>query len=73
VNVIEWGNGIYGVNAASQHYFGHDASSLTKREAALLAAAFQIPGVGMPKSYELHQRRANWVMGRMNSVAIPKE
>lgn len=74
VNVIEWGNGIYGANAASQFYFGHDASTLTKREAALLAAVVPNPrrwDAGHPTNYI--QRRANWVMGRMNSVAIPKD
>jgi monofunctional biosynthetic peptidoglycan transglycosylase len=73
-NVIEWGYGIYGVNAASKFYFGKDASNLTKREAALLAAVVPNPrrwDAGHPTKYIL--RRANWVMGRMNSVAIPKE
>jgi monofunctional biosynthetic peptidoglycan transglycosylase len=73
-NVIEWGYGIYGVNAAAQFYFGKDASSLTKNEAALLAAVVPNPrrwDAGHPTPYI--QRRANWVMGRMNSVAIPKD
>lgn len=42
LNVIEWGRGIYGAEAATQHYFGKSAASLTPHEAAFLAAI--IPG-----------------------------
>src|SRR5438046_9913661 len=37
-NVIEMGRGIYGVEAASQHYFGVGARGLTREESAMLAA-----------------------------------
>ncbi|HOV92466.1 MAG TPA: monofunctional biosynthetic peptidoglycan transglycosylase [Candidatus Kapabacteria bacterium] len=73
VNVIEWGEGIYGVQAASQYYFNKDADELTTREAALLAAIIPNPrrwSASNPTPYI--ERRANWIMGRMNSVAIPK-
>ena len=73
VNVIEWGEGIYGVQAASQYYFNKDADQLTTREAALLAAIIPSPrrwSASNPTPYI--ERRANWIMGRMNSVAIPK-
>jgi membrane peptidoglycan carboxypeptidase len=43
LNIIEFGDGIYGVEAASQHYFGHSASSLSKHEAAELAATLPSP------------------------------
>ncbi len=43
LNVIEWGPGIYGVEAASQHYFGVPASRLDARQAALLAAVLPNP------------------------------
>ena len=39
LNVIEWGNGIYGAEAASRRYFGKSAASLEPGEAALLAGA----------------------------------
>lgn len=48
LNVIEWGDGIYGVEAASQRYFGHAASSLDPSEAALLAGAIINPRVLNP-------------------------
>jgi monofunctional biosynthetic peptidoglycan transglycosylase len=43
LNIIEWGPGIYGVEAASQAAFGHSARSLSRREAALLAAVLPSP------------------------------
>ncbi len=43
VNIIEFGEGIYGVQAASKHFFNKDAKDLTRREAALLAAVLPNP------------------------------
>lgn len=43
LNVIEFGDGIYGAEAASQHYFGHSAKRLTQTEAAQLAASLPAP------------------------------
>ncbi len=43
LNVIEMGPGIYGAEAAAQHYFHKPASRLTKREAALIAAVLPNP------------------------------
>src|SRR2546425_199448 len=43
LNVIEWGDGIYGVEAASRTYFRKPARDLTIREAALLAASIPNP------------------------------
>ena len=43
LNIIEFGDGIYGCEAASQHYFGHSAKTLTKREAAALAVTLPSP------------------------------
>ena len=37
LNVAEWGNGIYGAEAAARHYFGKSAASLSRGEAARLA------------------------------------
>ena len=42
-NVIEMGRGIYGVEAASQHYFGVSARGLTREQSALLAAVLPNP------------------------------
>ncbi len=43
LNIAEFGDGIYGCEAASQHYFGHPAAKLTRNEAAQLAATLPSP------------------------------
>ena len=43
LNVAEWGPGIFGAEAASQHHFQKPAASLTAREAAQLAASLPNP------------------------------
>ena len=73
VNSIEWGNGIYGVEAASREYFGKSADKLTKKEAALLAAVLPNPrkwSPANPSRYIL--KRASFIQGRMGGIAVPK-
>ena len=68
LNLIAFGDGIYGCEAASQHYFGHSASSLSKREAALLAVCLPTPlksNPGRPSRYL--NRQSSIVQGRMGS------
>ena len=43
LNVVEWGEGIFGVEAASRHYFGKPSSELSPEEAARLAAVLPNP------------------------------
>ena len=43
LNEIEWGDGIYGAEAAAQHYFHKPASTLSANEAAFLAAMIPNP------------------------------
>jgi monofunctional biosynthetic peptidoglycan transglycosylase len=43
LNVIEWGDGIYGAEAAAQHYFHKSAAALTANEAAFLSAMIPNP------------------------------
>ena len=43
LNIIEFGDGIYGAEAAAQHYFGHSAKRLSRHEAAQLAATLPAP------------------------------
>ena len=43
LNIVEWGPGIYGAEAAAQHHFGKSAAKLTIHEAALLAAVLPNP------------------------------
>ena len=72
LNVVEWGPGIYGAEAASQYHFHKPASALSRRESALLAAVLPNPlrfNAGKPSTYIA--RRANAIQARMNDVADP--
>src|SRR3954471_20713844 len=54
LNVAETGIGTYGVNAASERYYGHDASAMSPTEAARIAAILPVPkkrGVVAPKGF----------------------
>jgi monofunctional glycosyltransferase len=57
LNIAEWGDGIYGVEAAAQHYFHKTASQLNAREAALLATALPNPILRDPAHPTALQRR----------------
>src|ERR1043166_936911 len=65
LNIVELGPGIYGVEAASRHYFGKPATSLTPLEAATLAAL--LPSSLHSKGNNLFYR-ANLIVARLNSV-----
>jgi monofunctional biosynthetic peptidoglycan transglycosylase len=43
LNIVEWGPGIFGIEAAARHYFNRGAAQLTANEAALLAATLPNP------------------------------
>jgi monofunctional biosynthetic peptidoglycan transglycosylase len=43
LNLVEWGEGIFGVEAASRHYYGKPSSDLTPQEAARLATVLPNP------------------------------
>jgi monofunctional biosynthetic peptidoglycan transglycosylase len=71
LNVIEWGPGIYGVEAASQTYFGKSASGLGRREAALLAAVLPNPrrwSAARPTDYI--QKRAHTALTRSYIIDV---
>lgn len=72
LNVVEWGRKIYGVEAASQYYFHKSASSLSRNEAALLAAALPSPlkrNPSRPNSYmRYYHGRILWLMSKIETV-----
>jgi len=71
VNIIEFGDGVYGVEAASQKYFGKSAEKLTKRQAALLASVLPNPRRWNPaKPTRYINSRASTIQARMNSVSL---
>lgn len=55
LNVIEWGDGVYGAEAAARTYFGKSAAALTEDEAAFLSAI--IPNPRTEFNPKLHPRR----------------
>jgi monofunctional biosynthetic peptidoglycan transglycosylase len=73
LNVIEWGDGVFGAEAAARHYYRKPASALTPNEAARLAA--MVPN---PRYYDKHrstrylERRTRIIQRRMNYVRPPR-
>jgi len=73
LNVIEWGDGIYGAEAASRTYFQESASDLGPDQAALLAAAIINPRVYSPAHPNARLiRRQQLILRRMGVVAEPE-
>ncbi|HEX5743426.1 MAG TPA: monofunctional biosynthetic peptidoglycan transglycosylase [Flavobacteriaceae bacterium] len=66
LNSIEMGNGIYGAEAAAQHWFRKPAAKLTKYEAASIAAILPNPRKYKAKgSSNYVERRKNWIVRQM--------
>ncbi|WNN44792.1 MULTISPECIES: monofunctional biosynthetic peptidoglycan transglycosylase [Winslowiella] len=69
LNVAEFGEGIFGVEAAAQRYFHKPASALTQSEAALLAAVLPSPlrfKADAPSGYV--RQRQQWIMRQMRQL-----
>lgn len=67
LNIAEWGDGIFGAEAAARTYFGKSAVSLTPAEAALMAAALPNPTRRNPAhAHAGHKQYAVRVQGRAN-------
>jgi monofunctional biosynthetic peptidoglycan transglycosylase len=65
LNVAEWGDGVFGVEAAAKRYFGKSVAALTPREAALLVSALPNPFVRNPARPSIRQNRVvNVIMRR---------
>lgn len=77
LNVIEMGDGVYGVQAAAQTYFNKDALQLTKSQSALIAACLPNPrkySASNPSSY-IQRRKSKIVslMGKIEQVDFDKK
>ncbi|ADI30907.1 monofunctional biosynthetic peptidoglycan transglycosylase [Methylotenera versatilis] len=72
LNIIEWGNGVFGAEAASRHYYKTSAAGLSSAQAAKLAA--MIPN---PRYYDAHKstsylnRRTATIQARMRFSEVP--
>jgi monofunctional biosynthetic peptidoglycan transglycosylase len=72
LNVIEWGDGVYGVEAAAQTYFHRPASTLGPSESALLAGAIVDPRLLNPAHPTSRLiRRQQLILKRMGGVTPP--
>ena len=72
LNSVEWGEGVFGAEAAAQHYFRKPAAALSAWEAARLAVMLPRPRYfeQRPQSAYLASR-AEVIVGRMNDVVLP--
>jgi monofunctional biosynthetic peptidoglycan transglycosylase len=72
LNIIEWGNGVFGAEAAARHYYRIGASGLTPVQAAKLAA--MVPN---PRYYDTHREarglllKTDFILSRMSDAEIP--
>jgi monofunctional biosynthetic peptidoglycan transglycosylase len=72
LNVVEWGNGVFGAQAAALHYYGAPAANLSASQAARLAV--MLPS---PRFYDQHRqstyltRRTGLILRRMGSAELP--
>lgn len=72
LNVVEWGNGVFGAEAAAQHYYGVSAANLSAAQAARLAV--MLP---KPRFYDKNRgsaylaRRTDLILRRMGSADLP--
>jgi monofunctional biosynthetic peptidoglycan transglycosylase len=72
LNVIEWGDGIYGAEAASEAYFQSPVALITPKEAALMAGAIINPRVYSPAHPNARLlRRQQLILRRMGAVSPP--
>lgn len=72
LNVIEWGNGVFGAEAAARHYFGIGAAQLSAAQSARLAGM-----VPSPRFYDRNRgapglsSKTAVILGRMSAAQIP--
>lgn len=70
LNLAEWGDGVYGAEAAARTHFGKSAKALTRDEAARLAAILPSPKRWSPKG-AIATQRSRTILSRMQ-YAVPK-
>jgi len=69
LNIVEFGDGVYGVEAAAQRYFHKSAARLTAEDAAILAAVLPNPHrlkANAPSSYV--RQRQHWILQQMRQL-----
>lgn len=74
LNVAEWGDGIFGIEAAARHYYGKSAKRLTAREASRLAAVLPNPIKYNPtgsQKYVKNRARIIYKIMKRRGIVIP--
>ena len=72
LNVIEWGNGVFGAEAAARHYYGTTAARLSADESARLAAMVPNPRLyDRVRTSPILDKRAEIIRSRMDVAAVP--
>jgi len=72
LNVIEWGNGVFGAEAAARYHFGVRAAALNSEQAARLAAMVPSPRRYVPgRDTSYLQRRTDVILARMGAAQVP--
>jgi monofunctional biosynthetic peptidoglycan transglycosylase len=72
LNVVEWGNGVYGAEAAAQHYFHVSASALNAGQAAHLAVMLPAPEkYDKVKDTPYLEKRTALILQRMGAADLP--
>lgn len=72
LNSAEWGQGVFGAQAAARYHFGVEASQLSRQQAAQLAAVLPSPlkwNAGKPSTYVAS--RAGWIRRQMSQLGGP--
>ena len=68
LNVIEWGDGVFGAEAAAKRYFGKSASQLSREEAAQMASVIPSPRKHQPNVMSTYvARRSSIILSRMSA------
>jgi monofunctional biosynthetic peptidoglycan transglycosylase len=73
LNIAEFGHGIYGAEAAAQHFFHRPAAHLTRGDAAVLAAVLPNPqrfSAVAPSPYIIERR--DWILAQMQALGGPE-
>ena len=72
LNVVEWGDGVYGAEAAAHYHFGVSAAGLSPAQAARLAVMLPSPRSYAPGSDTVYlQQRTATILGRMQYARVP--
>jgi monofunctional biosynthetic peptidoglycan transglycosylase len=73
LNIAEFGSGIFGAEAAAQHFFHEPAARLSRSDAAVLAAVLPNPehySAAAPSRYV--QQRRDWILEQMQALGGPE-